>query len=425
MLKRVIAWLLGHLRIEVTKGRMERFLNLALQAGIYLWNVERRGDSMHVSLTLGDFFALRPVARGSRARVRIIRRGGFPFAVGRAKRRPLWIAGLLACMAFLFWAAGHIWIVDVKVTGPKNLDRRAVEAVAAEAGLRIGVWKGNIDMDRVEQHLQNRLGEISMAVIRVQGTRAVIEVVEKAAQRVPGQIGCANLVARKPGVIEEVVPFQGEPVVKKGDIVKAGDLLVECSFKIWKDGRPSVVPGTKKPPRETTVRTLVAQAMVRARISYSRYREVPLVVEQEVPTGRKATQWVLNWKDKSIILRGQQGIPFARAQTSRKTYALPSWRNWLPPVELVMVNASEVEVRQERISAETAVEQAKAQFSDQLRWILGPSDELLSPILTKVVEQHADRIGVQLTVETLEEIASPRQGVPVPDPAPTQPESRP
>jgi similar to stage IV sporulation protein len=265
----------------------------------------------------------------------------------------------------------------------------------------------------VQQHIQQRMGEVSVAVVRLQGTRAVIEVVEKLVARPPTQVGCINLVARREGVIEEVVPFQGEPAVKKGDIVRQGQLLVECSFKYWPTGRPAVMPGTPKPPRDATARTLVAQALVRARITYTRYREIPLVQTVEVPTGRQGSQWVLNWKDQPIIVRGQGSTPFEHYREDRKTYGLPAWRNWKLPVELVKVQVEEVERRQEPIAAAVALKQATEQMESQLRWLLGPSDKIITPIKAEVLDQGRNYIGVRTTVETLEEIATPKAGQPV------------
>lgn len=420
MLRRLVAYLLGHVAIEITGGQIERFLNLALAQGIYLWNIERRPDCTRASLPLRDFFALRPVARGARCRVRILRRRGFPFVLVKLRRRPALLVGALACAVFLLWASNHIWLIKVKISGPQSLDPRAVQAVAGEAGLKVGASISQIDLDKVEQHIQRRMGEVSWAVIRVQGTRAVVEVVERPTPQPKDQVGCINLVARKNGVIEELVPFQGEPVVKKGDIVRQGDLLVECAFKYWEGGRPQVLPGTPPPPRSAVARTLVAQAIVRARITYSNYREIPLIQNTEVPTGRTATRWVLKWKDQAIILQGEENPPFQSVRETRKSYGIPGWRNWRAPVELVMITAEEVDVRQAPIETSEAIRQARALLETQLRWRLGPSDKVLTPIKAEVTARGKDFIGVRVSVETLEEIAAPRTGQPLPVPTPPQ-----
>lgn len=418
MLKRLVAYVLGHLRISVAGGRIERFLNLAVAEGLFLWNIQRTPDRMRLSITIRDFLRLRPVARGAGVRVRILSRHGLPFRLARLKRRPVLILGAVACLVFLFWGAGHIWVVDVKITGPQALDPRAVKAVAADAGLKFGVWKGRVDVGAVQQHIQQHMGEVSVAVVRIQGTRAVVEVVEKAARNPTQASPCINLVARKSGVVEKIIPFMGEPNVRIGDTVKAGDLLVDCSLKYWPDGRPSVFPGTPVPPRTTIARTGVAQALVKARISYQQYREVPLVQEVPVPTGRAVTRWVLNWKEKTIILWGEKATPFLRYQERRESYSLGFWRNWGLPVELQKISVLEVEAHQERIPLETALSQAVGLMAARLRWSLGASDQLLGDIKAEIVEQGKDFAGIRVSAETLEEIAAPLPGLPPAPPLP-------
>jgi similar to stage IV sporulation protein len=423
MLRRLINYLLGHLRIEVRSSQLELFLNLALAQSIHLWAIQRTSDRLRASLSIADFRALRPVARGAHARVHIIARYGLPFRVVRTRRRPVLIAGALACLGFVVWASSHVWVVQVKVTGPQNLDRRAVEAVAAEAGLKMGVWKNKVDTQQVQQHLQSRLGEISVAVVRMQGTRATVEVVEKATIHPTGQVGCVNLVARKEGVVERIIPFQGEPTIKKGDIVRAGDLLVECSFRYWQGGRPLVSPGMERPPRESIARTLVAQAQIKARISYNQYREWPLVRTEAVPTGKKTTRWLLKWGGRTILEVGSRDRPAGQVREVPKTYSLGSWRYFKSPVELVILNLEEVVVKSERIPLTQVLLTAQEQMRTQLRWILGPSDEVVVPIKAVVDHESKEYVGVRVTVETLEEIALPKTGAPVvlPTPAPSAP----
>lgn len=425
MLRRLIAFLLGTLRIEVTRGSIERFLNLCLQQGIRLWDIQRLPDKMRATMTVGSFFALRPVTRGSRCRVRILGRSGFPFLAQRLKARPVLLAGLVGCLAALIWAAGHLWVIEVRITGPKHLDPRAVAAVAAEAGLRRGAWRSTVDLARVANHIRARIDEVSWAVIRVQGTRAVIEVVEKAAVVPPNQATCVHLVARKSGVVEQVIPFQGEPMIKKGDIVKPGDTLVECALRYWSGGRPGVVPGSPLPPRQDVARTLVAQASVKALVAYQDYIELPTRREVKTPTGQTESQWVLKWNDRSILLRGKNSPTFASYETASRTYSLGSWRNWKSPVELMIVDYHEVSKRTESVPLAELEQMARTAMQRRLTWLLGPGDTIVRPILAEVTEHGNGFAGIRVTVETLEEISAPLEGsgpvAPVQPPEPEQP----
>ncbi len=410
MLRRLIAFLLGTVRIEITRGSFEQFLNLALAHRLQLWDVQRTATVMRATLTVADFFALRPVARGSRCRVHVRRRNGFPFRAQRLMARPALLFGFAAALAAILWAGSRLWVVEVRITGPHYLDPRAVSAVAAEAGLKQGAWKSRVDLPAVAQHIQRRIEEVSWAVIRMQGTRAVIEVVEKAAVRPPNQAVCVHLVARKSGVIEQVVPFQGEPMVRKGDIVSPGDLLVECAFRYYAGGRPAVFPGTPLPPRQDVARTTVAQGSVKARVSYRQYVEYPTTRELLTPTGRTETIWVLKWNDRSILLRGENRSEFARYETSVRSYSLGQWRSWKSPVELVIRDRVEVTAIREVIPTAELLEQARAALQARLAWLLSPTDRLLQPIKTEIVDSGKEHVGILVTVETLEEISSPLEG---------------
>lgn len=421
MLRRLVAFILGTLRIEVTRGSMERFVNRALQERLQLWDIQRLPDRMRATLFVADFFRLRPVARGSRCRVHVLRRRGFPFLARRLRSRPLLIAGAVGCLAALIWAAGHLWLVEVRITGPKYLDPRAVAAVAAEAGLRRGAWTSSLDLARVAQHMKERIDEVSWAVIRVQGTRAVIEVVEKASVVPPNKAACVHLVARKSGVVEQVIPFQGEPLIKKGSIVGPGDMLVECALRYWSGGRPGVAPGMPLPPREDVARTLVAQASVKALVSYRQYVEYPTVREVRTPTGKRETQWVLKWRERTILLHGKKVPSFERYETSTESRSLGKWRNWKSPVELVIHDIDEVTVRTEPVPLAELEERARKAMQRRLDWLMGPADKVVRPIQTQVTEQGKGYAGILITVETLEEISSPLEG---PGPAlPVEPES--
>lgn len=412
MLRRLIAFLVGTVRIEVRGGRLAWFLNLALERGISLRGIRRGEDRMAAVLTVSDFRRLRPVARGSRSRVRVIGKYGFPILAHRLRARPVLLAGVVACLGFMLWVSGHIWVVEVRVAGPQYLDPRAVAAVAAEAGLKRGAWRSRLDLEQVRRHMEGRMPETSWVVLRIQGTRAVIEVVEKQQERRAESPDCAHLVAKKAGVIEQVIPFQGEPMVKPGQTVAPGDLLIECSFRYYPGGRPSVYPGTPLPPRTGSARTLAASGIVRARIAYLEYREVPLYREVPVPTGRRAVRWVLNWKERPILQGGGSTADFGRTTEVRKTYPPLLWRNWRSPVEIVLVHLEEVEIRREPVAPDQIIGQVRAELESRLRWMLGPSDRLLTPIRVEVADRAADHVGLRVRVETLEEITAPTSGVP-------------
>jgi similar to stage IV sporulation protein len=268
------------------------------------------------------------------------------------------VAGFAFAIGLLLWASAHVWMIEVRITGPENLDRRAIEAVAAEAGLVKGAWQRDVDGKKVAARIQERIPEVSWAVIRLTGTRAVIEVVEKADKKTPQGTSCIHLYAAKDAVVEKVIPFQGEPTVKTGQIVKKGEMLVECVLRYYNGGRPAVWPGTPIPPRESIAKTYPSQAQVKGRVHYEDYREVSLTREVPERTGESVKSWVLNWHGKPILTLGAKGVAFPQSETEERHLAFPVWRNWTPPVELVIRTTYEVNRRTEQLALADVVKEA-------------------------------------------------------------------
>lgn len=420
MFRRLVTWILGTLRLEVVGGDHGLLLGRAVAAGLTLWGMQRQGARLFATLTLPDFYRLPKLRRGTGCRIRIRGRQGLPFFLRQLRRRPAYIAGAALVAALLFWASGHVWKIDVRITGPENLDRRAVLQVAAEAGLANGVWRKAFDSNEVAAKIKSRIPEATWVVVRLTGTRAVIEVVEKAAQQAPQAAACINLYAEKDAVIEKVIPFQGEAVVKPGQIVKKGDLLVECVLRFYAGGRPAVIPGTPLPPRDAIAHTVATQASVKGRVHYEEYREVPLVQNVPVRSGEAVQTWVLNWRGQPILEIGAEGAPFEQAEEEAHRLSLPVWRNWTPPVELVIRTTYEVNRRLEPLDLNDVVKKVESEFRARLNWLLGPTDQLVTPLKVEVVEQGKDWAGVKVTVETLEEIGLPQEGAPPAAPPPPE-----
>ena len=88
MIGRLLSGAAGEVRIRVCGASIERFLNVALQGEIGLWNTVRvDARTIETTLSLSDFYALRRLMRRTGCRVRVIGRRGLPFFVARLRRR--------------------------------------------------------------------------------------------------------------------------------------------------------------------------------------------------------------------------------------------------------------------------------------------------------------------------------------------------
>ena len=402
ILFRTMSWLQGYLVIHVTGEAPERFVNMAASRGIYLWDVERvRNGAVMLKVHLKAVKPLRHIARRTRCRFRIRQRLGLPFYFAALRRRKALALGALLFLTALYFLSSFIWFVEVK--GNHKLDSSQVLQAAGQAGLRRGTFKWNIDPAAVENKIVEQLPLVSWSGVYIKGTKVTIEVAERI---VPAEENNrpAHIVAKKMGVIKEVLVINGRQAVKEGDTVSKGQVLI--SGEILPVEEPVEIESDKKAEPSKPPVFVHAKGIARARVWYDGYSEVSLVETGKRPTGREETRVSIKFKGKEIILSGSPNEPFEQYETKTFISRTPQWRNLTLPVELITVKYFELaDFKEERsraaarrIAEERAYTAATRDMPGdariQDRWVeevaTGDSDKL---VRVKVVVETVEDIG--------------------------------
>ena len=215
----------GYIRFAARGGFSERFLNRCALDGIKLWDVEKAGDTMYGSVHVGDYRKIRPAARDSGVRMKIVRKHGVRFKVYRYRRRTGMVVGLLLFAAALFFLSGRVWTVEVK--GNVVMSDSEVMEYFSSLGVRPGVRKKDIDPSAISLYILQNNSEIAWSSVNVTGSNAVIEIRET---DVPDDLldesKPYNVRASYAGQITSINTFIGTAEVERGDAVEKGDLLI-------------------------------------------------------------------------------------------------------------------------------------------------------------------------------------------------------
>lgn len=135
------------------------------------------------------------------------------------------IAALLLSLLFVPLSSCVVW--DVRVIGAEIASEEDIVAELAEAGLRVGIPWFAVDNDRVEAELLANSELVSWVNVNRRGTVAYVSVIDKAEYTPEApKVGYANVVASRDCVVEEITVKRGYPVVKAGETVKKGQLLI-------------------------------------------------------------------------------------------------------------------------------------------------------------------------------------------------------
>jgi len=340
-LQRIANYLAGYVTITVSGGAVEKFINLTTKQGINIWDVQTgKENEVTLNVRVKAVKKLRTAARKSGCRFKIKKREGLPFSLSYFNKRKAMVIGCIFFLAALYIFNSFVWFVQV--AGSRNVKAADILKAAAKAGLERGVLRRDVNIGAAEKNIQDQLPLLSWVGIEIKGTRAVIEVAEKTKAEEPYN-GPAHVVAKKSGLIKEVLVFQGDPVVKEGDTAVEGQVLISGIILPPEDTDKKAPPETsvKKPaPKPTYVN---AKGSVRARCWYESYGEASLIEKDRKYTGRVITKVCMKIRGREIILNGPRNIPFTSYKTGDSLVKRPlHWRNYSIPVEFITIKYYEI-----------------------------------------------------------------------------------
>lgn len=403
---RVLSYLFGYVTMVVRGKTLERFINMATTRGIRFWDIKRTGpDEIRVRTRLAGVKPLRHIARRTGSRFHVAGRSGLPFFLWRLRRRKMMALGGLFFLVALYFFSSFVWSVEVE--GTKLIKPREVLEAARGGGLYAGVPKWRFDVPDVERKIRDDLERVSWVGIEIKGTRAKISVAEK---KLPAADDDApsNILAGKAGLVKEVLVLSGQAVVREGDTVLPGQLLI--SGEVWPQSlleQPAEesADGENGSLRDVQPRYVRARGIVRARVWYEGYGEAPLREERRELTGRKESRTAVRVLGREWVVTGPRKPPFKDFETETASGKRLEWRSFAAPVEIVTTTYREVKTVRERHSRAEALRVAEQRAADALKERL-PGDAKVLNRRVEVIRTGTaeDLVRVKVVTETLEDI---------------------
>ncbi len=224
--KLLVRILLGYVRIEAEGYYIERFINICTNNKILIWNLKReKGVKLYLNIGINDFKKISQVARKTNCKVRILRKRGIPFFLNRYKKRKIFVLFLILIVLSIFVSSKYVWSVKISVKDDLKLEN--IEEDIEALGITKGVKKDKIDTDKVINELRLKRDDIAWVGIDIEGTNVKVNIVK--ADEAPNIIDNSdycNIVASKAGIIKKIIAQNGTAIVKVGDQVQKGDILI-------------------------------------------------------------------------------------------------------------------------------------------------------------------------------------------------------
>ena len=226
MLQRTVNFWKGEVTLRVESGFPERVVNLCAARGIPFWDLRWESPvAFTFTMTRRDFARLRRAAERLDCVIRVERRAGLPFFLGRFRRRYVLVAGL--CLCLLAGSFGSFFIWDIEIEGNRQVREEEILRALERHGVSVGTFGYRIRSEDLRNHILLDIPELIYIAVNVRGCRAHVQVRERlegpeeADKRLPG-----NTVARRDALITDIKPYDGKKMVLPGTTVREGQLLI-------------------------------------------------------------------------------------------------------------------------------------------------------------------------------------------------------
>ncbi|MCC5910342.1 MAG: sporulation protein YqfD [Clostridiaceae bacterium] len=381
----------GYVIIKIEGLALEKFINMCIARGIYLWDIRRINyTTLEAKVGIQGFKILRKLTRRAGCKVYISKKNGYPFWFSKMKKRKMLLMGAFFSFILLMVISSFVFKVDI--VGNEMVSDEEIITILEDSGLRPGSNRYFINIREIENNLLVQIHELAWVGIELKGINAKVEIVEKtpSPQRISKDIPC-DVVARKEGVIERVIARNGDALVEKGDIVSEGDLLIT---------------GIIERPKMETPLYVHAYGEVYARTYYEHNKSMDLVKVHKEKTGEMFTRTIVKIGDMEIALsRGDHPYEvYILEKTSKKPI---QWRNKGLPVEIITEEYYQAIEREEELDLEKTKGMLHEEMLEEILQQI-PKDLEISNSKTSFLVK-GNLLKGNVIIEVVEDIAQQKQ----------------
>ena len=216
----------GKILVEIKILNTERILNLFWTKNIRVYKVRKKDfATLILEIDYLSYSEVKECVESLGGRINIIKSEGFVFFLGNIKKKLSLVVGGLMFLCIIYYLSTYIWAVEVDVQ--QNIPPFEIRKQLNSIGIKPGIAKSSIDVKEIEKQLENMSSEILWLRVRIEGSTLKVVVEEKINPPQEQSYEYGNLVATMEGEVKRVYTFAGRAKVKSGQLVKAGDVVIE------------------------------------------------------------------------------------------------------------------------------------------------------------------------------------------------------
>ena len=381
----LLKYILGYVKITVEGYYIERFINICTTSKILIWNLKReKGIKLHLNIGIEDYYKAVKIAKKLKCKIKIEKKRGLPFIINRYRKRKIFVISLFVIMIALYTSSNYVWNIEIQVED--NMQLENILEDVKNAGLETGLKKDKVNVEEITNKIRLSRNDISWIGIELKGTNAIVKVVKaKEAPEIIDEKEYCNIVANKAGTITKIIAQNGTALVKPGDEVQEGQVLIQGTME----------------GKYTGTRYVHSLGEVEAIVKYEKTEKISLKKEENVKTGNKEEKYQIKINNFQINFYKTLS-KFKIYDTIEEEKKFKIFSNLYLPISLCKVTNYELEENSKNYTIEEATEIGTQKLEQEIEAEIQNKENILGK--TANVNEASDYVEVSVMYEVIENI---------------------
>ena len=341
LINKIIYYIIGYVCLDITGVFPERFLNLCAKENIMCWDLKRKNEHLYCKVLKKDLKKVYEIIEKSQSQLISVKEKGVVSNIKRYRFKYGLFIGILLFFSLIFVMSQFVW--DIEVFGNERISTEKVLKILESENVKIGTYIKNIDLNDLKESVVLKSKEMSFVNINIKGTKISVEVKERInkPEIVPKDKPC-DIIALRDGYILEVKGYEGVNLVKKGDSVVAGQVLISGTIE-----------------GENSMRLVHSIGQIKAR-TYRRFEQtIPKKYFERIPTGKETNKYLLKLFGGKFRFYFNEKVPYKEYDLTEKQKNLKIFGDFSLPFGIIKKNFKEVYLLEKKNTMETALEIAE------------------------------------------------------------------
>lgn len=218
-------WLRGYIIASVKNTSPERFINISKNHDIQLYKICAKEEHCWFQISRGEYKKLLPVARKTGCYPKIRKKlGGYYILLNLLKHSGI-LLGIMVFLLLMSVLSKFIW--QIEFYGNHLHTDEQLRYYMEEWGIGFGTRSDGIDCARLEAQVREKFTDIGWVSVEIHGSKMMVRIRETNFQkREFVSTEYTDITASQNGIVSEIIARSGTPLVKAGEAVQKGDVLI-------------------------------------------------------------------------------------------------------------------------------------------------------------------------------------------------------